>query len=79
MGADKTTNKTDKEEPTTHKREHDGHGKTPANAQTETPKRQNHKPREATHEGKQEHKAKGKGGQEGTAQSKTAPDKLRNR
>ena len=37
------------------------------------------KPREATHEGKQEHKAKDKGGQEGTAQVKTAPDKLQNR
>ena len=76
-GADNSqTNKTDTEGPNHTQKEHDDHEKTPGNAQAETPKRQNHKHREATHEGKQEHKTKDKGRQESTAQIKTAPEKL---
>ena len=61
--------------PTTHRKEHDNHRKTPAIAQAETPTRQNHKHREATHERKQNTRPRTQDGRESTARINPAPEK----
>ena len=58
--------------PTTHRKEHDKHRKTPAIAQAQTPTQQNHKHREAKPKKKQnETRDKGRQGEHGPNQSRT--------
>ena len=61
-------------DPTTHRKAHDGHGKTPANAQAETPSQRKHHQKGATHERKRNTRPRTKDGKESTAQIKTAPN-----
>ena len=60
--------------PTTHKKEHDDHGKTPKTAQAETPTQRKHSQRGATHERKQNTRPRTKDGRESTAHNETAPN-----